>query len=501
MRVSENVKIALPCRRANLSCRIIRVAVDAGTRRNQYRLMRRTQGSRMKRSMYHQTILASQRAKSLIFYFYGRHEAVSGFAMNSVDCMFARASPDGPMRDSMSLKETRSRITEALGRDSATVDSLCTETLGRAPGFEICRIDWGRQYCTILNMRWFPIAALALLISACSSEPATQTASSRRAWSKLETLTQITDKRVNESSGICASRSADGIYYTHNDSGDTARFFKFNRKGEILGVYNVANVNPAVDWEDIASATLSGKPYIFCGDIGDNAGVRKQIFVYRVPEPAPQAQPPLSLLPGQGDDNHQGSGRSNGRGGDPDPHPPTPSPISRAPGLARLPGGSREETGEGEKVLADRSYTLTYPDEPHNAETLMVNPQTSDIYIVTKAATKPSIVFKLAHPGHSGAYVLEKVGELSVGTARMSKLITAGDISQDAKHVVIRSYIEAWEYDAPAKWDDWFKQKPRHIQTNFEFQGEGICYSRDGKSLLTTSEGTPCPVSEGRLRG
>jgi hypothetical protein len=314
------------------------------------------------------------------------------------------------------------------------------------------------------------LLALAVLVSACSTDvPNLQSKAGPREWSKCTTLVNLQDKRIDESSGICSSRGVDGVYYTHNDSGDTARFFKFNRKGEILGVFNVTNALAAVDWEDIASATLDGKPYIFCGDIGDNAGVRKQIYVYRVPEP--------------------------------DPHPPTPSPLSRGEKSAQTNGGPRGEMGEGEQVRADRIYTLTYPDEPHNAETLMVNPSTGDIYIVTKAAKRPSMVFKLAHPGASGSYTLEKIGEFQVGGAiRESKLVTAGDISPDSKHVVIRTYFEGWEFDASAKFDDWFRQTPRRIQTNFELQGEGICYSRDGKSILTTSEGVPCQVSEARLR-
>jgi hypothetical protein len=119
---------------------------------------------------------------------------------------------------------------------------------------------------------------------------------------------------------------------------------------------------------------------------------------------------------------------------------------------------------------------------------------------VTKAAKKPSAVFKLPHPGRSGAYVLTKIGEFQVGSLiRESRLVTGGDISPDAKHVVIRTYLSGWEFDVPARFDDWFRQKPRYIKTNLEFGGEGICYSRDGNSLLTTSEGVPCQVSEARL--
>jgi hypothetical protein len=284
-------------------------------------------------------------------------------------------------------------------------------------------------------MRVIVAILAALVVIACSDEAIVQS-SAERVWGKCETLVQLTDKRINESSGITASSTGD-TFYTHNDSGDTARFFKFNRKGEILAAYDVANAK-AVDWEDMASAQIGGKRYLYFGDIGDNAGKRKNIIVYRVPEP-----------------------------------------------------------GKETSVQADRIYTLKYPDEPHNAEALMVQPTTGDLYIVTKAATRPSVVFKLAKPDATGTFTLRKVGEVQVGsTTREGKLITGGDISPDGKHVVLRSYLEAWEFDVAAKFDDWTKAKPRRIQTNFEFQGEGICYSKDGSTILTTSEGTPCQVSE-----
>jgi hypothetical protein len=281
---------------------------------------------------------------------------------------------------------------------------------------------------------------LPLLLAVCLScaPDSASDQSKQRAWPKLETLAKLEDKRIDESSGIAASRIAEGIYYTHNDSGDSARFFKFNHDGKVLGVYDLTNAESAVDWEDMASATVGGKPYLYFGDIGDNQGIRKEIYVYRCPESAP--------------------------------------------------------------TTADRIYTLSYPDEPHNAETLMVRPETGDIYIVTKAANKPSLVFKLSNPGRSGRYVLEKVGEIKVESPiREGRLITGGDIAPDGKHVVLRTYMAAYEYGVPDRFDDWIKAAPLPIHTNLEFQGEGVCYSRDGQALLTTSEGTPCQVSESRL--
>src|SRR5689334_13270635 len=84
-------------------------------------------------------------------------------------------------------------------------------------------------------------------------------------------LTQLKDSRLKESSGVAASQRKDDVFYTANDSGDSARFFQFNTSGKVLNVFNVSNANN-IDWEDTASATLDGKPYLYFCDIGDNAG-------------------------------------------------------------------------------------------------------------------------------------------------------------------------------------------------------------------------------------
>lgn len=262
-----------------------------------------------------------------------------------------------------------------------------------------------------------------------------------RIWQKLSTLAKLDDKEINESSGVAPSRLRKGIYYTHNDSGDKPRFFAFDEKGHVSDTYSVPNAE-AIDWEDMASASLDGSSFLYFGDIGDNGEKRKSIVVYRVPEP-----------------------------------------------------------GAGAKsVRADQVLTLSYPDGPHNAETLMVHPQTGDIYIVTKTSKGPSLVFKLARPAKTGSYNLTKIGEIQVGgPIDSTKLTTGGDVSPDGKHVIVRGYVGAWEFDVAGTFDDWVKAKPRSVQTNLDPQGEAICYSADGTSLFTTSEGEPCQVSRGGL--
>ena len=44
---------------------------------------------------------------------------------------------------------------------------------------------------------------------------------------------------IRESSGVCASRRNPGIFWTHNDSGDTARAFLIDRNGATRMVINL----------------------------------------------------------------------------------------------------------------------------------------------------------------------------------------------------------------------------------------------------------------------
>lgn len=249
-------------------------------------------------------------------------------------------------------------------------------------------------------------------------------------------LGEIKDERVRESSGIAPSRKDEGYYFTHNDSGDSARIFKFNLEGKVSRSYTISNAK-AVDWEDMASATLDGDPYLFIGDIGDNAGKRGSVQVYRVPEP-----------------------------------------------------------GRRRRIEADQILDLRYPDGSHNAETLLVHPTTGDITIVTKASKTPAGVYFLKRPATEGSYTMQRIGEITVeSTIQGGKLITGGAWSPDRKTVVLRTYLGAIQYDASDP-TSWFQHPIAQVRTGLELQGEAITFSLDGKKLITTSEGAPCPISE-----
>lgn len=276
----------------------------------------------------------------------------------------------------------------------------------------------------------------------CESENASSVAANEEATSAGRTFgepklaVKLSDEAVNESSGLARSYADPGWYYTHNDSGDSARFWKFDLKGGMAGPYTIPGAK-AVDWEDMASASRNGKNYLYFADFGDNAERRASIQIYRIEEPK----------------------------------------------------GSRA-TAIGTVDVFD----LTYPDGPHNAESFLVNPLTEEFTIVAKTTQENSGVYILKNP-KPGPGKLIKAGSWKIGeAAEPARLTTGGDFSADGRYVVIRTYLAAYEFELPFS-GEWWKTEPVKIKLASELQGEAIAYSLDGSKLLTTSEFKPCPVS------
>jgi len=247
----------------------------------------------------------------------------------------------------------------------------------------------------------------------------------------------ISQKKINESSGIAPSYRTHGEYFTHNDSGDKPRFFRFNSSGDVTAVFNVLGAE-AVDWEDMASTKISGRAMVFLGDIGDNISHRKDVVVYRVVEP----------------------------------------------------------TGSGKRdIRADAVYRLTYPDGAHNCEALFVT-RDGAIWLIIKSPVGDSNVYVVRSPKNGVTNMLTFVKTIKTDTRGLGgRLVTGADVSPDEKFVVLRTYTGALEFSVGRRFEDWVDAKPSFIALAQERQGEAICYSLDKKSLLTSSEGSPCKVS------
>lgn len=99
------------------------------------------------------------------------------------------------------------------------------------------------------------------------------------------TVHRIDAQAIAESSGLVASRTHSGVFWTHNDSGDVARLFAIDATGALIGEFRVAGATHR-DWEDIAADDAG---HLYVGDFGNNANDRRDLVVYRIPEPDPFA--------------------------------------------------------------------------------------------------------------------------------------------------------------------------------------------------------------------
>ncbi|MDP6947302.1 MAG: hypothetical protein QF464_24350, partial [Myxococcota bacterium] len=146
------------------------------------------------------------------------------------------------------------------------------------------------------------------------------------------------------------------------------------------------------------------------------------------------------------------------------------------------------------------SMTLTYPEGlSHNCETLMRDPQTGDLYLVTKSSDGQSPVFRKPAPHIDGSETeVEWVTELQFGQAPLSgsASTTAGAFSPTGDRLVIRTYSDAWLWyrEAGQSVGEALGTEACDVEAPSEAQGEAICLSADGAGYITISEGAARPI-------
>ncbi len=233
---------------------------------------------------------------------------------------------------------------------------------------------------------------------------------------------------ADEASGICDSRSMSGNVWVQEDGDNPNVIYLFSHKAEYKGKIQMPFTNR--DWEDISIGVgpEAGKNYIYLAEIGDNnAAYNNQYYIYRFLEPQ-------SL---------------------------------------------NEEVKNYDRIA------FQYPDGSRDAECILLDPATKDIYIVTKREFNVRL-YQLPYP--------QSVTE--VQTAKFIQniplqIITSGGISSDGKEIVLRNY-EAIYY--------WYLKENENIISALgrsrdkllpyvkESQGEGFCFDKNNKGYFTNSE-------------
>ncbi len=254
------------------------------------------------------------------------------------------------------------------------------------------------------------------------------------------------NRRITESSGVAASRTAPGVFWTHNDSGDDPTLYAFDLKGNSLGAFDILGRHR--DWEDICTYKVGDKGYIVAADTGDNSESYGKYAIYICSEP--------KFKPDGKDE-----------------------PL-KVVGFPRM----------------IESVSFTYGDgKSHDGESIAATPDGRTLYIVTRNRNdKECKAFRIErYTDKKGTKLRDKVVAEEIAELEYQD-VSALDVSRDGLRMMVQTYDDGYEFTRKPKetWKDALKRKPRQIKLPprgpIRRKGEGCTYGYDDVTLYLTSE-------------
>ena len=248
-------------------------------------------------------------------------------------------------------------------------------------------------------------------------------------YGQLEVVTDLPSS-LEEISGMATYN--DSTVWALEDNGNKDEIYQINFKGEILKSLQIKNGDND-DWEDMAM-DQAGNLYI--ADIGNNANARKNLVIYKLPNP--------TIEPGDKIDAEQ-----------------------------------IEFNYPDQKEFPPKEDRLLY-----DAEALFHHE--NSLYIITKNRSKP---FKgEAHiysvPDTAGKYEATFVGSFIPCTDWKICQITSIDISPKGDKVVVLSYGKLFVF-TEFTWNDFSKGKLQEIDLGARTQLESVCFLNDSTLLIS----------------
>lgn len=252
---------------------------------------------------------------------------------------------------------------------------------------------------------------------------------------------------LDELSGLAASHRFAGWFYADNDSSDGPRIFLLNGAAGLEAELDLPGA-PTKDIEDVAVGPCPEGTCVYVADIGDNNLDRDDYAIYRAPEPA--------VLPVAG----------------------------------------------GKLPLTYERFPFTYPDGAHDAETLLVHPQSGRVFVVVKDPDAPSRVYEMPTPLVKDQPArLGLVATLSV--PKSADMVTAGSFHPCGDRLLIRTRHLLFELSLPSSGPPLagdlvsiFTAPPVEVPVAKEAQGEAVTYALDGLGYYTSGESAGGPQPE-----
>lgn len=294
-----------------------------------------------------------------------------------------------------------------------------------------------------------PVLLATCLALACPSADAAR-------FSEPEIAGLVTHRATDEISGLAAARNFPGHFWAINDSGSSAELHLVDGRGQYRGSVATPDV-PNRDWEDLASFELDGRPYLLVADVGDNGGLRRELQLHVLEEPASLDSPP------------------------------------------RLAWTVR----------------FTWPDGARDCEAAAVDPVAGEVLLVSKKRVPPELFRVPLRPNGKGPVLAERIGtlpgirqpdakdlELNPVYGRYRSQVTGIDLSPNGRVLAILNYRALYFLVRP-RGGDWAAALDRAglpaLAMPWLPQAEAVAFESDSSGLVVGSEQLPSPFLRYRI--
>lgn len=255
----------------------------------------------------------------------------------------------------------------------------------------------------------------------------------------------MSNEQIRESSGLAKSLRIDDAFWTHNDSGDSARLFLIHRDGRMLTEVSL-DLDKPIDFEDMTSVLWKETPYLIVGDIGGNAAKRNDLRIHILLEPDLASQ---------------------------DRESPNRWPVVSTL-IVSVPGGAT------------------------NYESLAFDTEKGSLLLLEKAFWGGHL-FEIPFVPEAGTHQVT-AKEIAYAPVPMA---TACDLSPDGRMMIICTYPCMFLYERNklpnGDWEDWesrFKRPVNMARLENLKQAEAVCFGFQPNTLFVTSENLPAPLVE-----
>jgi hypothetical protein len=237
---------------------------------------------------------------------------------------------------------------------------------------------------------------------------------------------------LNENSGITTLEN-DKIWLIE-DNGNNDVIYEVSTKGEGLREFKVKNAKNH-DWEDL---TKDDKGNLYIGDFGNNDNDRKNLVIYKIPNPTKE------------------------------------------------PGDKIEAEEIKFKFPEQKKYPPILSERKYDTEAFFC--LNNVLYIITKDRSNPFYGEALIYtvPTHAGTYDAKLVGTFKTCNEFTTCQITSAAISPNKKKIVLLGYGTLWlitEFDLP----NFSKGKVQYIDLGVRTQLEAVCF-KDNSTILLSDE-------------